>query len=280
MFFEQKIDRRSRNSMTAFLVGHARYWTMSSINRMVSYAQCVKLNRLGLTREQSDAAFELLGVEDGLDFVAEGIADFTRETGYSYTIGQNGRSGGYLVLYGCQRKDTGHRSRCHSCGQLNFKSVAQPLAEGLEAAVGKELLNSNCSWRDEVYLAQPTIASCAGSNDLKLQCIRRLRVELKDTTLGNRCGRCGAQGEQGRHNLSKPHYTLDVSMRPIDEDVNFEDPEEWSMDRLRNRVDLVCGFDRACDTIRDMLIDTIGSCRVVEKTIMVPKTVKVLECRT
>lgn len=279
MHFAQKVDRRSRQAMVDFLSGHARYWTMSSVNRLSSYAHCVKVHRLGLTAEQANAAYELLGAEDGMDFVSEGIADFTHDTGYEYTIGQNGRSGGYLVLYGCRREDSGYRSHCRTCHQVNYSRVAPSLADGLEAVVAKELLASRFSWRDEVYLQQPAIAERPEGADLKLEWIRRLREELKDSTPGNRCGRCGAEGEKGRFNLSAPHYQLRVSQASIDAGADFTDRDEWSLESLRWRVDLICQFDKACDSIRDRLLDTIGSCQVVEKTIMVPKTVRVLECR-
>jgi len=43
--------------------------------------------------------------------------------GGRYTIGSNGRSGGYLVLYQGEYYDPGYKSRCRACGQLNYQHV-------------------------------------------------------------------------------------------------------------------------------------------------------------
>lgn len=43
----------------------------------------------------------------------------------STTIGFNGRSGGYLVLYQGETKYSDYKSYCTACGQKNFKSVAE-----------------------------------------------------------------------------------------------------------------------------------------------------------
>ena len=43
MFYEQKVDRRSREQMVEFLAGHFRYNTMNSWNRGTSYANRVKV---------------------------------------------------------------------------------------------------------------------------------------------------------------------------------------------------------------------------------------------
>lgn len=76
MFFEKKVDRRSRKAMVEFLTSHFRYDTMNSWNRMTSYAHSVKMNRLGLTKAQEDAAYEMLGADenfwDHLQWVIKG----------------------------------------------------------------------------------------------------------------------------------------------------------------------------------------------------------------
>jgi len=56
-----------------------------------------------------------------------------------------------------------------------------------------------------------------------------------------------------------------------------EDFEEWSMDSLRERVKLVQEFDKLCDAIVAEFVRYCEEYVVVEKDIMVPKTVKVLE---
>ncbi len=56
-----------------------------------------------------------------------------------------------------------------------------------------------------------------------------------------------------------------------------EDFGEWSTDSLRERVRLVQEFDKLCDEIVAEFVRYCEEYAVVEKDIMVPKTVKVLE---
>jgi hypothetical protein len=214
MFYEKKVDLRSKQAMIEFLSGHPRYHTMNSWNRTTSYANCIKMYRLGLTHEQSDRAWDILD-SDYWDEIRYPIDDFTEETGGCYTIGNNGRSGGYLVLYQGEFYDPGYKSRCRACGQLNYQAIS--------GEVG-------------------------------------------------RCGRCG---EDERINLSRPLHWHRVKSGGIDEEMDFSD---WSTSDLRDRVELVCRFDRACDEIRDAFIYLIDNCTVVEETVMVPQTVRRLAC--
>ena len=48
-FFQKKVDRRSRSAMVDYLQGHERYNTMNSWNRLTSYANNIKIHRLGLS---------------------------------------------------------------------------------------------------------------------------------------------------------------------------------------------------------------------------------------
>ncbi|ABO59907.1 cysteine protease (plasmid) [Burkholderia vietnamiensis] len=275
-YFVKAVDRRSRKAMISFLENHERYNTLNSNNRSTSYAHCIKFHRLGLTSEQVDAAYKLLGVEDYWDHIDEPIANFTRAMHGDYTIGTNGRSGGYLVVYHSRYESTEHKSWCPSCGQRNFKRVARPL-EGAEAIIGAEILRSNSAWFDKVYLGQSAIQALTLSDDEKLTLIARLKRELKDCTLGNRCGRCGAEGDRGRVNFAQsPRHLVTYSGRALDQDEDFT---EWSIDQLRRRVELVTAFDQACDEIRSAFIDLLEEYTPVEKTVMVPKKVTVLEPR-
>ncbi|WP_432263139.1 cysteine protease [Cupriavidus sp. TMH.W2] len=270
--FAKTVDRRSRQALTAFLEGHYRYHTMGSHNRSTSYAHCIKLNRLGLSGAQLDAAYNVLGV-DFWEEINSPIDDFTSDMQGRYTIGTNGRSGGYLVLYESHYESTEHKSWCRSCGQRNFKRVAKPM-DGAEAVIGAEILRSGGAWTDQVYLNQPSVQAVVLPDEEKLAMVRKLRRELSEATLGNRCGKCGAEGEAGRLNYERSPRSLAVySGRSIDQDVDFA---AWSMEELRRRVELVSAFDATCDAIRDNFIDLIGDYVPVEKTIMVPKTITVL----
>jgi hypothetical protein len=62
--------------------------------------------------------------------------------------------------------------------------------------------------------------------------------------------------------------------RGLDESENYAD---WSLTDLRDRVRLVQDFDRLCDAVVAVFVDCCETCTVVEREILVPKTVKVLE---
>jgi hypothetical protein len=85
MFFEKKVDLRSKHAMINFLSTHFRYNTMNSWNRATSYANRVKIPYLGLTREQANKAYELLAT-DYWEELQWPIAEFRDATGGSYTI--------------------------------------------------------------------------------------------------------------------------------------------------------------------------------------------------
>lgn len=270
-----QVDRRSRHSMVAFLTNHFRYETMNSWNRATSYANCIKVHRLGLTSEQQNRAFDMQSV-DYWDEIRFPIDEFTRDMDGRYTIGTNGRSSGYLVLYESRYESTGHKSYCRSCGQRNFKRVG-PKLEGAELVIGQEILRSQNTWRPETYLGQSAIQAIALDESSKLEIIARLKRELDDCTLGNRCGRCSREGDQGRVNYAKEPKTLSTYPdRGIDHDIEFD---EWSLGDLRNRVELVQTFDACCDEIRAVFIDLLEENEVIEETIMVPTKVHVLSPR-
>jgi hypothetical protein len=122
-YFYRKVDTRSRKSMTEFLAEHARYDTMNSWNRATSYAHCVKVHRLGLTSAECAKAYEVLLADEVSDAWQPIVDDFTDDWNGCATIGFNGRSGGYLVLYESEYQDSGYRSYCSDCGQQNYQSV-------------------------------------------------------------------------------------------------------------------------------------------------------------
>lgn len=274
--FSKAVDRRSRRAMTEFLSSHFRYHTAGSHNRSTSYAHCIKVDRLGLNREQTDAAYDMLAAETYWDRIDDPIREFTHSMHGMYAIGTNGRSGGYLVLYRSEYKSTEHLSFCRSCGQRNFRRVA-PTLDGAEGIIGAEILRNGGLWHDDVYLGQSAIQAIALSDTEKLAMVSKLKPLLKDCSADNRCGVCSATGDRGRVNYEKSPVTLSHwPMRPIDQDADFSD---MSMDELRSRVDVVTAFDAACDEIRENFIELLSDFAPVERTIMVPKTVTVLERR-
>jgi hypothetical protein len=88
-----------------------------------------------------------------------------------------------------------------------------------------------------------------------------------------RSGRCG---EPERVNDTVPH--MQVYTQPgkgVDMDADYED---WDIAYLRARYKLVKEFDATVDECIEAFKALCGSCKAVEKTIMVPRTITVLEC--
>jgi len=274
LFFQNKVDRRSRSAMVDFLKGHYRYNTMSSWNCLTSYANNIKLHRLGLSSQQLDKAYEMLDT-DFWEEIREPIDEFTHDQGHRYTIRSNGRSGGYLVLHDSHLELTGHLSYCPTCGQRNFKKVP-PVSffDNNDEVIAKEILRSQNSWLAGVYLGQPAIQALPISDDKKLSLINRFKSELKDCSVTDACGVCG----NPRSNFTVPPSRLSVANIGIDQGEDFF-AEDWSMEALRDRVDLVCAFDAACDEIRSNFIALLEDYDVVEVTQHRPVQVKTLVAR-
>lgn len=95
------MSRKTKKEMIEFLKNHERYWTMNSWNGSSSYANNVKIYNLGMDHDLEMKAYDLLA-EEGFNVLLASDYEFLterfeEETGY--TIGSNGRSSGYLVLY-------------------------------------------------------------------------------------------------------------------------------------------------------------------------------------
>lgn len=101
-YFSKTVDHTNKGEMIDFLRNHETYYTMNSWNLAQAPAHNVKYYNLGLDQETLDKAYSLHTL-DGTPFELEMlIVDRIREFSYEYkfnTIGFNGRSGGYLVLY-------------------------------------------------------------------------------------------------------------------------------------------------------------------------------------
>ena len=123
--FSKNVDLRSRKDMVEFLTSHFRYSTMNSWNRSTSYAHNVKIYNLGLTSEQLDKVYEMLDTDGFYDNINDLIEQFAIDHNYNWQVGFNGRSSGYLVLYQGGRKESGYKSRCTQCGQLNYRTVEE-----------------------------------------------------------------------------------------------------------------------------------------------------------
>lgn len=110
--FKKDVDLRSRKAMVDFLENHFRYYTMNSCNRSTSYANNVKIYNLGIEDKEIENMMDNLAYEETPFDLRLAISrlenDFLEETGY--TVGFNGRSGGYLVMYETRRNENGSYS--------------------------------------------------------------------------------------------------------------------------------------------------------------------------
>lgn len=96
MFYKTGVDICNTKSMYNFLNEHYTYDTMNSWNCLKSIANNVKIYNLKL---EGDYWAALAALErDNYFEVNEMIRDWEREH-EGYSVGFNGRSGGYLVLY-------------------------------------------------------------------------------------------------------------------------------------------------------------------------------------
>ena len=117
---------RSKTEMIEFLKNHFRYSTMNSWNRAKSYARNIKIHRLGLDHEIESRCFDMLDVRESFDDFSAILHEFKIRHDYAWQIGQNGRSGGYLVLYQGGKKDSGYKTRCDTCRIPTWYENMQP----------------------------------------------------------------------------------------------------------------------------------------------------------
>ena len=123
MFFQQKIKFNCKESLAKFLSNHYRYDTMNSWNNASSYANCVKINRLGLRGSSLEKAWDILGSNNYWDEIRWPIQNFQDEWCNGYSIVSNGRNSGYLVLVEAEVYDPGYKSTCSRCGKLNYQAA-------------------------------------------------------------------------------------------------------------------------------------------------------------
>lgn len=84
----------TQDDKLAFLECHFRYWTMSSWNGLISFANNVKLRRINAPMK----AYDFLDMPEAFEEVRL-IQEAFAINHEGYHIGFNGRSAGYLVLY-------------------------------------------------------------------------------------------------------------------------------------------------------------------------------------
>ena len=123
--FKKTVDLKDRAEMIRFLREHFRYDTLRSWNRQTSYANNMKIYNLDLPESTKDRLYDMLSADEPYDRMEDLLQDFAERHAYAWQAGQNGRSGGYLVLYSGGRKKLEYKSRCTKCGQLNYTSTGE-----------------------------------------------------------------------------------------------------------------------------------------------------------
>lgn len=123
--FSKKVDMKSRKAMTEFLANHFRYHTLNGWNYHSSYANNLKVDRIGLSDEQVTKLLDIMDCEGAYDKVNDKIWEFGNSHDWKWQAAFNGRNGGYLVLYQGGWRTDGHKSYCTVCGQENFTSVEE-----------------------------------------------------------------------------------------------------------------------------------------------------------
>lgn len=94
------------------------------------------------------------------------------------------------------------------------------------------------------------------------------------TDENRRCGRCKADSR-----VNFKVQPMQVFTHPgcgTDDKTDFED---WDMSSLRDRVRLVCRFDRTCDQVVERYAEMCRNFKVVQEEILVPKTIRVAKER-
>lgn len=116
--FFSKINTRRKEDLIAFLKTHTRYHTMNSWNCMTSYANCVKIHRMGLSGDRLDKAFEMLNMPQVYSAINYVLDAWAMNHSWQWQVGFNGRSSGYLVLYRGKLDYTNtYTAVCDTCGK-------------------------------------------------------------------------------------------------------------------------------------------------------------------
>ena len=103
-----------------------------------------------------------------------------------------------------------------------------------------------------------------------ISCGQRNFTTVEET--GCRCGRCGRETRRNYEVPPKQIYTMPGKDVDMDEDF-----EEWSIEELRDRVQLVEEFDRLCDNIVAQAAWMAENMEVAERDVYVPVRQRILK---
>lgn len=115
LFQKTGVDICSPKSMFEFINNHFTYYTLNSWNGLQSIANNMKLYNLKLEGDWTTVLDYLYDEEDigGIGFQIRDLVDEWEANHPGYSLGWNGRSGGYLVIYNHDRYN----------GTVNFRNI-------------------------------------------------------------------------------------------------------------------------------------------------------------
>lgn len=115
LFQKAGVDICSPKSMFEFINNHFTYYTLNSWNGLQSIANNMKLYNLGLEGDWTAVLDYLYDEEDigCIGFQIRGLVEEWEAKHPGYSLGWNGRSGGYLVIYNHDKKN----------GTVNFRNI-------------------------------------------------------------------------------------------------------------------------------------------------------------
>lgn len=236
---------RTKKEMIEYLSNHFRYHTLHSWNRMTSYAHNIKIYNLPWkSKDIESKAYDLVSTVQAARTVQKHFDEFNRQTDYHHSIITNGRSGGYLVLVESERTDSGYKSECLECGQLNYRLVP-PDAGTLDNLFVRQLLKG---WTNETILRGTEVLNFPTTDEEKQNALLRLRPLYKGFSAAADCGKCGFER---RENLLAPIYQTSIRFNGIDEGEDFG---SWEKYELKTRVETVFLFDQ---TVRRAALDFV-----------------------
>lgn len=274
---------RSKKDLIEYLAEHFRYDTMRGWNARTSYARCVKLSYLDFSDKRTrDVAWDVVGSDSDWhreSGISRLIAEFDRRHDYRWQIGFNGRSSGYMVLYAGFQEPSGYRSFCTACGQQNFTAILPTPENPTSADLLTRYIIDHPHWTPITYPSQDAVKALGLSDAEVIETattLQRLYWNAEgrrmQVSFNNVCGRCG---EASRVNYDKTHMKVGVwAGRGVDMDEDFS---EWDKHTLSDRAEVVWDFDQTVNAcIKAFVKYCTGAC-VVEQTIMVPQTIRVLQ---
>lgn len=93
----------TKKELINVLLGASKYPTMNSWNGVYSLSRNIKLYNLGLNEKQEELAYSIICREVETNIIGDILDDYSQKllekTNHRYTLGINGRCGGYVVMY-------------------------------------------------------------------------------------------------------------------------------------------------------------------------------------